>query len=237
MKASIILPTYNEAENIARLIEAIFKHQSPRWEYEVFVVDDHSPDGTFELVKRHFKHNPAVIAVLRTADRGLAKSLRAGIELAQGEWIVLMDSDFTHDPADLPKMLHVAKLYDIVIGSRFCAGGNMDDRVHYAMSLVYNWIIRLVLHTQVQDNLGGYLVVRQAALRAMPWDAIFFGYGDYCFRLIHYAQRRDMTIIEVPAHFRLRHGGVSKSHFGRLLFSYTRALLRLRLVRKPSRQL
>jgi len=229
MKASIILPTYNESGNIEELIRSIFKSRPDGWDYEVLVVDDNSPDGTFDLVRTSFKEDPNVSAILRSSDRGLAKSLRAGVERAQGEWVVLMDSDFTHDPADLSKMLHVARVYDIVIGSRFCPGGNMQDTQHYLMSLIYNWFIRIILRTQVQDNLGGYLVIRADVLRVLPWDKIFFGYGDYCFRLLHYAQNHRRTIVEVPVHFHPRRKGDSKSHFVRLLFSYTMALVKLKL--------
>ena len=224
MKATIVLPTYNEAENIVELVRAILKNRPEGWEYEVLVLDDNSPDGTFERVQTHFRDERVVSAILRTSDRGLAKSLRAGAEQAQGDWVVFMDSDFTHDPADLPKMLHLAAVFDVVIGSRFCAGGTMEDTWHYMMSLAYNWFIRVVLRTQVQDNIGGYVAIRKDALRTLPWDAIFFGYGDYCFRLLHHAQQRGMTIIEMPVHFRTRQKGASKSHFAWLLLSYTGAL-------------
>jgi len=229
MKASIILPTYNESGNIIELIQSLLKNRPEGWDFEVLVVDDNSPDGTFDLVRTSFKEDPSVSASLRTTDRGLAKSLRAGAERAQGDWVVFMDSDLTHDPADLTKMLHVARVYDIVIGSRFCPGGNMQDTQHYLMSLIYNWFIRIILRTQVQDNLGGYLVIRSDALRVLPWDRIFFGYGDYCFRLLHYAQKRGSTIVEVPVHFHPRLKGNSKSHFIQLLFSYTMALVKLKL--------
>lgn len=229
MKASIILPTYNESGNIEELIRSIFKSRPEGWDYEVLVVDDNSPDGTFDIVRTAFAEDRNVSACLRTSDRGLAKSLLAGVERAQGEWVVLMDSDFTHNPADLSKMLHVARVYDIVIGSRFCPGGSMQDTRHYLMSLIYNWLIRLILRTQVQDNLGGYLVIRADVLQVLPWDKIFFGYGDYCFRLLHYAQKQRRTIVEVPVHFHPRQKGDSKSCFVRLLLSYTMALIKLKL--------
>ena len=100
-----------------------------------------------------------------------------------------MDTDFTHDPAEIPKLLHVGEVYDIVSGSRFCAGGSMQDTQHYLSSLAYNWMIRLVLRTQIQDNLGGYFTMRREKLRQLPLDLIFCGYGDYFFRLLHCARK------------------------------------------------
>ena len=126
-------------------------------------------------------------------------------------------------------MLHVGQVYDIVSGSRFCPGGNMQDTRHYIASLVYNWLVRLILRTQIQDNLGGFFTMRKKDLDRLPFDRIFFGYGDYYFRLLHYAQRRGMRIVEIPAQYRARDEGSSKSNFMKLLLSYTSAVIKLRI--------
>lgn len=229
MKVSVILPTYNEAENIVELVRQIRQHIPQSWDYEIIVVDDNSPDQTYRLVESTFKDDPSVIPVLRIRDRGLAQSIRTGIERARGDQILVMDTDFTHDPAEIPKLLHVAQVYDIVSGSRFCAGGRMDSRRHYLASLAFNWLMRLVLHTQVQDNLGGYFTIQREKLALLPYDSIFFGYGDYFFRLLHYAQRETLSVVELPAIYRTRNKGASKSHFGKLLFDYTKAMVDLRV--------
>ncbi len=229
MKISVVLPTYNEAGNIVELIKAIVEQVSPHYEYEILVVDDNSPDGTLEIVRKEFGDHPGITPILRTSDRGLAKSIRAGLEQAQGERVVIMDTDFTHAPADLPRMLHLSMVFDVIVGSRFSAGGAMPDVAHYMFSLIYNWLIRIVLRTQIQDNLSGYLVLNRPVIESLPFDQIFFGYGDYCFRLLHYAQKRGFTILEMPVIYQIRNKGASKSVFWKLLFSYSRALLRLRL--------
>jgi dolichol-phosphate mannosyltransferase len=229
MKASILLPTYNEAENIVPLIEAIFGFKPPAWEFEVIVIDDNSPDGTHRVATEAFAKDPRVKTLLRTKDRGLSLSLREGLRHATGDRIIFMGSDFTHDPKELPKLLHVSDIYDIAMGSRFCAGGNMEYLPHYLCSLAYNWWIRILLRTQIQDNLGGYIAIRRECLDKMPLDFIFRGYGEFCFRLLHYAQRAGMTIVEIPVYFRTRQKGNSKSHFFALLFQYTAAALRLRI--------
>lgn len=225
---TVVLPTYNESANIVDLVNAIIERIPVTYDYEIVVVDDNSPDNTYGLVRDTFQGNARVVPVLRTVDRGLAKSIREGIERASGVRIVVMDTDFTHDPAELPRLLHVGEVYDMVSGSRFCPGGNMQDTTHYIASMLYNLTLRLVLRTQVQDNLGGYFTMRKEHLLRLPMDRIFFGYGDYFFRLIHYVQRRGMSIVEIPAVYRIREKGTSKSNFGNLLFTYTLAALRLK---------
>ena len=105
----------------------------------------------------------------------------------------------------------------------------MQNTGHYVASLLYNWLMRVVLRTQIQDNLGGFFTISKQKMESVPFDLIFFGYGDYFFRLLHYAQKRGMTVVEVPAQYRVRHKGKSKSNFMKLLFSYTHALLKLKI--------
>lgn len=229
MLVSVILPTYNESGNIVGLVTEIIKHIPVTWEYEVIVVDDNSPDGTYPLVRDSFTNNPKVRPILRTVDRGFAKSIRAGIEAATGDKVIVMDTDFTHDPVEIPVLLHLSECFDIVSGSRFCAGGRMQSVKHYLASFVYNLLIRLILRTQIQDNLGGYYVIERQKLMKLPFDAIFFGYGEYYFRLLFFAQKEKMTVVEIPANYRSRESGNSKSSFFKMLFTYTGALLQLRL--------
>jgi dolichol-phosphate mannosyltransferase len=236
MKVSVVLPTYNESDNIVELVHEINEQIPDGWHRQIIVVDDSSPDGTYEKVQAEFGDEPVVLPILRTTDRGLAKSIRAGIEAADGDIVIAMGADFTHSPREIPKMLQVVGPYDIVVGSRFCAGGRMHSTVHYIASLYYNRMIRVLLRTQVQDNLGGYFAMRSEQLRRLPFDKIFFGYGDFFFRLLHYAQKEDMTIVEVPTTYEARREGNSKSNFGKLLISYTIAVLKLTVQRLRDRR-
>jgi dolichol-phosphate mannosyltransferase len=230
---SVVLPTYNESGHIVDLVKAVMNSIPSGWGYEVLVVDDNSPDGTYEIVKEAFANNPHVIPILRETDRGFAKSIRTGIERSSCEFLIGMDSDFTHDPVEIPKLLHVAQVYDLVSGSRFCPGGRMQDTPHYIASMLYNWLLRLIVRTQIQDNLGGYWLTRAELVKKLPMDQIFFGYGEYYFRMLHYLQHEGATIVEVPARYMARKTGNSKSRFVRMLFSYTVAALKLRMqVRK-----
>ena len=229
MKVSVVLPTYNEAGNIVRLVRAILDALPQGVTPEVIVVDDNSPDGTHALVAKEFAGDARVVAVLRTSDRGFAKSIRAGIERASGDKVVVMDTDFTHDPAELPRLLHVGRIYDLVSASRFCSGGRMQDVPHYLASFLFNLFLRVLLRTQVQDNLGGYFLLDRALLAKVPFDRIFYGYGEYFFRLLHFAQRARAKIVEIPAVYNVRTAGESKSTFVKMLFTYSAAALKLRL--------
>jgi dolichol-phosphate mannosyltransferase len=227
MKVSVILPTYNEAGNIVALVAAIKSQIVNPWTAEIIVVDDNSRDGTLDLVRHAFGNDSEVKTILRTSDRGLAASIRTGIDVATGDYLLVMDTDFTHRPEEIPSMLHVVQVADLVNGSRFCPGGSMADTAHYMASFVYNLMVRLVIRTQIQDNLGGFWVARASLIRRLPFNEIFFGYGDYYFRLLHFAQHARMKVIELPSQYCERTAGASKSNFAKLLFQYSVMVLKL----------
>lgn len=187
---------------------------------EIIVVDDNSTDGTLEKILAQCISNPLLRLVSNPERKGLGKSIGLGLELAVGDLIAVMDSDFTHRPIELTAMIGVAQSYDFVSGSRFCSGGSMASRNHYLASLVFNWVIRLILQTRIRDNLGGYWVMNSNAKKFLVHEKIFFGYGDYYFRLIHFIQASKLSIVEVPAKYESRKFGKSKSNFFKLFFSY-----------------
>ena len=229
MKASIILPTYKERDNIVELIEAIFKALACVLNFEVVVVDDNSPDGTAEVVKQRFDGDPRVKLMVRTEERGLATAIRYGIEHSEGEILVFMDTDFNHDPVLLPQMIKFLEYYDIIIGSRFVMAGGMEDRFRQFSSLIYNYGIRLLFHTPVHDNLSGFFSIYRDKLLSMDLDQIYYGYGDYFIRLLMVAHNRGYHMLEVPVFYRLRMHGHSKTQFFSTPMKYTLALLALRM--------
>ncbi len=139
LDVSVILPTYNERDNICDLIDAIEQTLGPLgWPYEVLVMDDKSPDGTAEVVRQRYNlaigtdqnrigTGGLVRLHVRTQDKGLANSIRDGLERATGRTLVVMDTDFNHDPAMIPQMVDLLRYYDLVIGSRFVMRGGMED--------------------------------------------------------------------------------------------------------------
>lgn len=243
LAVSIVLPTYNERDNIIDLVEAIRAELDPTaLRYEVLVVDDNSPDGTAAVVtERYGVHantssalgnaGARITLIVRTANKGLANSIRDGLEHASGETLVVMDTDFNHDPAMIPQMVDLLRYYDLVIGSRFVMRGGMEDQTRYIFSLLYNYFIRFTFQTQIQDHLSGFFAVRRERLFSLKsrFPRIFYGYGDYFIRMLLVAWRSNWRILEVPVFYILRRHGDSKTGFWRIFRDYTLAVADARL--------
>lgn len=229
-KTSIILPTYNERDNILELVQAIHSHLEPEgFNYEVVIVDDDSPDGTADVVRTAFGDDSRVKLHVRTQERGLATALRYGAEHCDGEVLVFMDTDFNHDPAVIPQLVKFLEYYDVVIGSRFVMRGGMEDSTRYAFSFIYNLGLRFLFGTRVWDNLSGFFAIYRDKLMELELGHIFYGYGDYFIRLLMVGWRRGWRMLEIPVFYRLRMHGHSKTQFLNIFTQYTVAILKLRL--------
>ena len=228
MDLSIILPTYNEKDNIVNLVNQILEVIKNIENKEIIIVDDNSPDGTYLTCKTAFEKNSEIKILLRENNRGLANSIIEGIKASNGKNIIVMDTDFTHDPKMIPQLIYLNKLYDIISCSRYCAGGVMKNKIHFYLSFIFNLLLRIILKTQIQDNLGGYYCIKKTVLDNLPIDKIFFGYGEYFFRLLYFAQKKKYTIVEIPAFYSLRREGKSKSNFLLLLYKYFFEAVKLR---------
>lgn len=230
-KVSVILPTYNEKGNIIELINEIEEQLSLiKVEKEIVVVDDNSPDETGKIVLDAFANDNGVKVFIRKEERGLATAIRYGIEKSTGDFIVVMDTDFNHDPKMIPQMVEFLKYYDVIGGSRFTLGGGMKPVYRYLGSFFYNLFIRIILRTQIQDNLSGFFSIRRDKLFSLDFDKIFFGYGDYFFRLLFYALKEKCKILETPVFYQSRKTGESKTNLLPVLFRYTIALLKFRFL-------
>ncbi|MGQ9501262.1 MAG: glycosyltransferase [Anaerolineae bacterium] len=228
--ASILLPTYNERDNIVELVQAIHQHLGEQgFNYEVIIVDDNSPDGTAEVVREAFGSDSRVKLFVRQHERGLATALRYAAEQSSGEVLVFMDTDFNHDPAVIPQLIKFLEYYDVVIGSRFVMRGGMEDRVRYIFSFIYNLGLRFLFGTRVWDNLSGFFAIYRSRLFELDLDRIFYGYGDYFIRLLMVGWRRGWRMLEIPVFYRLRQRGHSKTQFLATFIQYTWAILKLRL--------
>lgn len=237
MKVSVILPTYNEAKNIVPLVQAIEGHLSAaNLEYELVVVDDNSPDGTAKVVQERAQSDAQIKLYVRTKERGLATAVKHGLLHADGEVVVVMDTDFSHDPKMLSQMVRFLEYYDIVIGSRFVMGGGMEDKLRCFFSFLYNVFVRLVLRTPVQDNLSGFFSMGRDKLMQMGLDNIFKGYGEYFVRLLFLARCRGYSMLEVPVFCVRRPYGQSKSRLVKMLVDYTRTLCDLKVNYRNLRQ-
>lgn len=231
---SIILPTYNEREGIAELIDELLGVcRTAGLQPEILVVDDDSPDGTAAHLQATYRQEPAVRVHVRTGERGLATAIRKGLELARGEVVVVMDSDGNHDPALLPLMVRLTEEFDVVIGSRYVLGGGMlTSKVRYWLSYAFNLLIRALLGLRIHDSLSGYLAFRPGLLDRIDPARVFYGYGDYAIRLLYGLVRRGCRVIEVPTVYRFRKGGESKTRFLAYFWTYLASVLRLRLARR-----
>ena len=201
---SIILPTYNEKENIVDLIKEIFLTIDKVNNFEILVVDDNSPDNTANAVKEVFSTDQRVKVFIRKTDRGLANSIKFGFLKSQGEKIIVMDTDFNHDPKLLTRFIALSQFYDLVSGSRFCAGGYMIDEFRYFLSLFFNFFLRVILRTQIQDNLSGFFIINKKCLDISHYDLVFQGYGDYYMRLLYILNKKRFSIVEIPTIYKKR---------------------------------
>lgn len=208
----MVLPTYNERENLGQIVPAILA-QSPL--LDVLVVDDNSPDGTGALADSLAAREPRVSALHRPGKQGLGTAYVAGFKwaLEHGYGRVLeMDADFSHDPADVPRLLAAAREADLVIGSRWVAGGGIRNWsfLRQAISRGGSLYARLILGLPVQDATSGFKCFRAETLAALDLDGVRSnGYG-FQIELNYQAYLRGFRLKEVPILFVDRRVGRSK---------------------------
>jgi dolichol-phosphate mannosyltransferase len=214
--AWLILPTYNEAENIEPLVRAVLPQlEAAGVPHTVLIVDDSSPDGTGQIADRLAAELEPVRVLHRARKEGLGRAYLAGFEvaLAEGADLVLeMDSDFSHDPADLPRLIEGSREADLVLGSRYVEGGGVEDwgLVRRALSRGGSWYARAVLRVPVRDLTGGFKCFRREVLEAVSLRQIHAdGYG-FQIELTYRAIQAGFTVREIPIRFRERREGHSK---------------------------
>jgi dolichol-phosphate mannosyltransferase len=211
--AWLVLPTYNEAENLEAFVAAA-RAKLPA-SARVLIVDDSSPDGTGEIAARLAADDENVSVLHRQVKEGLGPAYIAGFRraLAEGAGLVLeMDSDFSHDPAYLPRLLEAARRADVVIGSRYVPGGGVSDwgPLRKAISRGGSTYARLLLGVDVQDLTGGFKCFRREVLEAIDLDSVQARGYAFQVEMTYRAIRADFDVVEVPIVFRDRRAGTSK---------------------------
>lgn len=222
----VIIPTYNEKENIENIIRAVFGLEK---EFHILIIDDGSPDGTADIVKRMQKEFPErLFMVERKGKLGLGTAYICGFKWAiahKYDFIFEMDADFSHNPNDLPKLYAacVEQGGDVAVGSRYCNGVNVVNwplgRV--LMSYFASVYVRLVTGMQVQDTTAGFKCYRREVLETIELDKIHFKGYAFQIEMKFTAYQCGFKIIEVPIIFINRVLGTSKmnsSIFGEALF-------------------
>lgn len=217
MRSVVVIPTYNERDNILPLLDALEKRCAPHVSF--LVVDDSSPDGTYQRVQERSARDPRVHLLLRAHKEGLGPAYTAGFAYMLGgalgdtpDSIVQLDADFSHPPEDVPRLLAALEHADLVVGSRYCAGGsvvNWEWRRRF-LSRTANMYARLCTRAPVSDLTAGFCAWRTDLLRRVDVATIRAdGYG-YLIAMKVRAARLDARIAEIPIVFRERRGGVSK---------------------------
>jgi dolichol-phosphate mannosyltransferase len=209
----LVLPTYNEAENIESFVEAS-RDKLPA-SARVLIVDDNSPDGTGRIADRLAAEHENVEVLHRPRKEGLGPAYIAGFRhaLAGGAGLVLeMDSDFSHDPAYLPRLLEAAERSDLVLGSRYVPGGGVSDwgALRRAISRGGSAYARLVLGVRVRDLTGGFKCFHREVLEAIDLDTIEARGYAFQVEMTYRAIRAGFRVVEVPIVFRDRRAGSSK---------------------------
>jgi dolichol-phosphate mannosyltransferase len=208
LSVSVTLPTFNERENIAALIAAIQKElPSP----EIVVVDDNSPDGTWQIVQTIAQNDASVRLIRRTNERGLTSAIQRGIDEAQGDVVFWMDCDFSMPPATMPLLLkEIERGADVAIGSRYAPSGKdaRGDWMPIAFSAAINFFAQLFLGRSVRDYTTGFVAARQSVLNQIRLHG---DYGEYCIDFLARAKRKGFCIVEVGYVCKPREFGESKT--------------------------
>jgi dolichol-phosphate mannosyltransferase len=209
----VCLPTYNERENIEAIAAALLERLGP--DDRVLVIDDDSPDGTGDLADAIAGREPRVSVLHRPRKEGLGPAYLAGFRraLADGADLVLeMDADFSHDPDDVPRLIVGTAEADVVLGSRYVAGGRIENwgPLRRFVSRAGSLYAQLWLATRVRDLTGGFKCYRRTVLEAIDLDAV--SSRGYAFQIetTYRALRRGFRVVEVPITFVDRREGHSK---------------------------
>jgi dolichol-phosphate mannosyltransferase len=214
--AWLVLPTYNEAANLEQMVQAVLPRlaegsSDPR----ILIVDDASPDGTGQIADRLAEENPEVSVMHRASKDGLGRAYLAGFRAALdggADLVLQMDCDFSHDPADVPRLIAATGAADVALGSRYVPGGGVENwalrrRIQSRGGCAY---ARLILGVPVRDLTGGFKCWRRAALEALDFDGVdAHGYG-FQIEMTYRAIKAGLSVTEVPIVFRERREGQSK---------------------------
>ena len=211
-EAVIVVPTYNEALNVERLISEIHANIP---EINILFVDDSSPDGTAEIIKKQQAKNNNIFLLERSEKNGLGRAYMDGFKIALEKgfkYIFEMDADFSHDPKEIPNFLHEIEHYDVVIGSRYIKGVNVINWPLKRLLLSYfaNVYTRIITGIPICDCTGGYKCFRREVLEAIDFQRVKSNGYAFQIELNYKAWKKGFRIKEIPIIFVDRVFGESK---------------------------
>ena len=233
---SIIIPTYNESQNILQILKSIKDNLPKNFVTQAIVVDDNSPDGTGKLVEDYLKNikkmaDYTIEIIHRKAKDGLGSAILKGIQHAKGDTIVVMDCDFSHPPHIIPKLIESIKKYqyDIVVASRYIKGGKIQgwSLKRKTMSKFATLIAKKGLGINTHDPMSGFFAFKRNIIKGLNIDAI-----GYKFLLEILVKTKNVSIKEIPYTFQNRELGSSKLSI-RTIFDYYRSVWKLYRYGKP----
>ena len=223
MMLSIIIPTYNERENIVPLVSRL--ERALETEHEIIFVDDNSPDATSEAVQALMGRNPGIRLVRRQGKKGLTSAVVAGAEAARGDRLVVMDADLSHPPESVPALASALEREDLVVGSRLIEGGGVESWPFHRrlISKGADLMARLVLGIRCSDPLSGFFAIRKSVLMRTKLRT-----KGYKLLLNILADNRSIRVAEVPYVFHDRFAG--KTKLGTLeILNFLLDLIRIRM--------
>jgi len=212
MKTLVIIPTYNEIENIERLLQQVLTQDET---IEVLVIDDNSPDGTALRVKFMQSCEPRIHLLQRPGKMGLGSAYVAGFKFAvehNYDFILEMDADFSHNPNDIPRLLEAAQKYDLVIGSRYCDGVNIIHWPFKRLLISYfaSKYVRVITRMPIKDPTGGFKCFRRKVLESIDLNKILSDGYAFQIEMNFRAWVKGFHLKEIPIVFTERLNGVSK---------------------------
>jgi|TARA_B100001964_G_scaffold83586_1_gene94387 dolichol-phosphate mannosyltransferase len=214
-KVSVILPTYNEKDNISPLILGI-QSQLNNQEYEITVVDDDSPDGTWRIVQELKKNDEKINLIRRRGRSGLTSAISEGIDSSSGDIIVWMDADLSMPPEKIKDLLErVNDGYDLSVASRYVPGGGIvlieksqDSFLSAILSFVMNFVIQHLLDSSFKDYTSGFIAVKKEVLENIKLRG---DYGEYFIDFVYRSMKKGYKVTEVPYICGARQYGISKT--------------------------
>lgn len=215
LDTTIIIPTYNEAQNLPRLAEALF--ELPVDHLHILVIDDHSSDGTGEIAEKLKKSSKGRLDVIhRTGKLGLGSAYITGFKhILKGNSHIIgqMDADFSHAPEKVPELISALKTSQVAVGSRYIPGGSLDENWSFWrkwLSTFGNFYARTILNLPIRDATGGFRMWRREVLEAMPLDRVRSNGYVFQVEMAYAAHKLGFSLKEVPIHFVERQWGQSK---------------------------
>ena len=208
-KVSVIIPSYNEKDNIKEVIRQAYYYTGKDL-FEVIIVDDNSPDGTWKLIKKLQKKYKNLRLILIMQKGGLASAIWRGITESRGNIVIWLDCDLSHPPKIIPKLLENLPKYDVVIASRYVKGGK-DERpfVRMLSSRLVNILAYAFLGLKVKDLTSGFFAVKKEVFSQVK--LMTTGHAEYCIRFTYESLKKGFKIKEVGYTFSERKKGYSKT--------------------------